>query len=258
MSTGYRRKHCGDFFAAGAEFQRALETLGDGAFKLYAWTCLHADRVSGRLVFERATLAQRLGRSRSALGRHLRELVQAGVCDLETAPNQHRGSVLAVRAAYWPYQQATDPLAPANSEADVTTYLETVRTTFLGPACVQADFGPADERLARDWHAAGVPLTSVRHAILLGCVRKSMSLLDRADGQPVRSLRYFEPVLREVQRERFPDSYWRHLEFNLARCEDDWRRQADPASGGARPNLGQAGAGADLLRGPQQQQGERG
>ncbi len=257
MSAGYRRKHRGDFFAAGAEFQRALETLGDGAFKLYAWTCLHADRVSGRLAFERAALAQRLGRSRSALGRHLRELVRAGVCDLETAPNQHRGSVLAVRAAYWPYQ-ATGSHAPASPEADVAAYLETVRAAFLGPACVQAAFGPADERLARDWHAAGVPLTTVRHAILLGCVRKSMSLLDRADGQPVRSLRYFEPVLREVQRDRFPDSYWRHLEFNLGRCEDYWQRQAEPASGRARPNLGQAGAGVECLQSPQQLRGENG
>ena len=51
----------------------------------------------------------------------------------------------------------------------------------------------------------GVSLETVRRAILLGSVRKSMSLLDQPDGEPVRS-------------ESFPRSYWQHLEFNLRRC----------------------------------------
>ena len=102
MRAGYRFKCRRDFFAAGTEFARALGILGDGAFKLFAHACLKADRASGRMVFERADLARRLGKSRSALGRHLRELVRAGVCELETASNQHGGSVLVLRAAYWP------------------------------------------------------------------------------------------------------------------------------------------------------------
>ena len=112
MSGACRRKSRGGFFAAGEEFQRALEALSDGAFKVYAWACLHAERPSGRLAFERGELARSLGKSRSALGRHLRELERAGVCELESAPNQHRGSVLAVRPAYWPYRGAATPPAP--------------------------------------------------------------------------------------------------------------------------------------------------
>ena len=104
MTAGYRLKRRRGFFAAGAEFARALGVLGDGAFKLFAHVCLEADRATGRLAFDRGELADRLGKSRSALGRHLRELVRAGVCELETAPNQHRHSVLAVRAEYWPYR----------------------------------------------------------------------------------------------------------------------------------------------------------
>ncbi len=167
MSARYRLKRRSGFFAAGVEFERALGELGDGAFKLYAHVCLQAERASGRLVFDRAALARRLGKSRNALGRHLRELVRAGVCDLETAPNQHRGSVLAVRDAYWPYRAAS--AAP-----------------------------------------------------------------------PVRSLAYFEPLLREVERERFPAAYWQHLEFNLRRCEDYWQHRPDHAPLGACPNLEQA------------------
>ena len=67
----------------------------------------------------------------------------------------------------------------------------------------------------------GVSLLTVQRAILLGSVRKSMSLLGREGGQPVRALQYFKPLLHEVQRERFPESYWQHLEHNLRRCEQN-------------------------------------
>ena len=63
-------------------------------------------------------------------------------------------------------------------------------------------------------------------------------MLGRPGGQPVRSLRCFEPLLRE--RERLPEAYWRHLEFHLGRCEAYWQRQPDAAPGPARPNLAQA------------------
>ena len=50
-----------------------------------------------------------------------------------------------------------------------------------------------------------------------------MSLIDRSEGQPIRSVAYFEPVLAEVRKEAFPSSHWQHLEFNLKRCERYWR-----------------------------------
>lgn len=224
MSGAYGRRSRGGFFAAGAEFERALGALGDGAFKVYAWACLHAERPSGRLRFERAELARSLGKSRSALGRHLRELESAGVCELESAPNQHRGSALTVRPAYWPYRAASPPAAAPTGHG--AAYVAAVRQAFLAPSCVQAAFGPEDARLAADWHAAGVPLECARRAILLGSTRKSLTLLGRPGGQPVRSLRYFEPLLREVERERFPEDYW--------------RRQPEAAPGAALPNLAPA------------------
>ena len=228
MSDGYRRKSAGGFFAAGEEFERALAVLGDGAFKVYAWACLQADRASGQLAFERAALARQLGKSRSALGRHLRELVRAGVCAVEPAPNQHRRSLLIVQAAYWPYA-AAGPRLPVPLASDPAAYVAAVRAVFLAPACVQADFGPDDEQLARAWHAAGVDLTAVRRAILLGSVRKQVSLLARAGGQPVRSLQYFEPLLREVQGAAWPAAYWQHLEHSLRGYERDGQKQADGA-----------------------------
>ena len=184
-------------------------------------------------------LIGRLGNSRSALGRDLCELVCADVCALETAPNQHRNSVLAVRAWYWPYR-GTEVAASAQLDPDSSACVEAVRRAFLGPICVQVAFGPVDERLAVGWHARGVPLATVRHAILLGCVRKSMELIDRPATQPVRRLHYFEPLPWEVQRESLPISYWRNLEFKIGRCKDYWHYHPEAAPGRAWSRMEQA------------------
>jgi hypothetical protein len=51
-------KHPSGFFAAGSEMRDALALLSDGAFKLYAYVCLHADRRTAQLRFRMAELAQ--------------------------------------------------------------------------------------------------------------------------------------------------------------------------------------------------------
>lgn len=51
------------------EFARRLDVLGDEAFQRFARVCLGADRATERLAFDRGELADRLGNSRSALGR---------------------------------------------------------------------------------------------------------------------------------------------------------------------------------------------
>ena len=222
-----RKRDSRSWFAAGAGLQRAMGELSDAAFKLFVHVCLHAERATGCLEFEREQLARELGKSRSTLGRCLRELAAKGVCELTAAANQHRRTRLRVNPEYWPYEVRAEPADPApgaGSSALEAAYVAAVRRMFCAPACVQGGFGPADARLAADWQRAGVSLEAVRRAILLGSVRKSMSLLDRPGGEPVRSLGYFAKLLEEVCRESFPDAYWEYLEFNLRRCE---RLEAD-------------------------------
>ena len=145
------------------------------------------------------------------------------MCELTAASNQHGRSRLRVSPAYWPYEVRAEPVCPepgtGSAALESAAYVAEVRRLFCAPACVQGGFGPADARLAAEWQRAGVSLEAVRRAILLGSVRKSMSLLDRPGGEPVRSLRYFASLLEEVRRESFPEAYWEHLEFNLRRCE---------------------------------------
>ena len=92
------------WFAAGPGFERAMGELSDAAFKVLAYVCLRAERASGCLEFEREGLSREVGKSRSTLGRCLRELAGKQVCELEPAPNQHRLSRLRVREEYWPYE----------------------------------------------------------------------------------------------------------------------------------------------------------
>ena len=230
-----------DWFAAGAGLERALGELSDAAFKVFVHVCLRAERASGCLEFERDGLARQLGKSRSTLGRCLRELAAKGVCEWEAAPNQYRRSRLRVCPEYWPYAaqapSSDHQAATPSASVDASAYVAEVRRLFRARDCVQGQFGPADERLAADWQRAGVSLATVQRAILLGSVRKSMSLLDRPDGEPVRSLRYFASLLEEVRTESFPASYWQHLEFNLRRCERIGEIRRAEAAGSACPDL---------------------
>lgn len=57
------------------------------------------------------------------------------------------------------------------------------------------------------WYRAGIPLETVRRALLFGCVRKSFPLIDRPEAQPISSLRYFEGPVEDVRGGSFPAAY---------------------------------------------------
>ncbi len=132
MKPSFRLKCLSGWFAAGPEFERALKLLSEGAFKLFAFVCLHADRPSGRLDFDRKELARCLGKSRSTLSRQLLELDHVGICKLATAPNQHHAPYLIVAEAYWLYCCEPQPvLLPA--DAALQAYVCQGRELFLLP-----------------------------------------------------------------------------------------------------------------------------
>ena len=250
----------GGWFAAGEGCERALRRLSDPAFKVFAYGCLRAERASGWLEFESSGLARELGRSRASLGRCLRELVSQGICELEAAPNQHRGSRLRVREEYWPYKGRTEAASrtAAGAAGEVGAYVERVREICSKPACVQAGFGPADERLAADWQRAGVSLETVRRAILLGSVRKLTSRIDRPGSEPVRSLRYFAGLVEEVRQERMSAGFWKHWEISLERCERYWRSRTEQVAGRACSDLARAAplGGGEIPSAVKQEQDE--
>lgn len=113
-------KHPTGWFAAGHEVTHALELLSDGAFKLYIYLCLHADRRTGQLCTEQGRLAKAVGKCRRSVVTCLDELQQRGVCSIHAAVNQHVGGQIEIRDAFWPYER----VRPSTSAEALPAFIE--------------------------------------------------------------------------------------------------------------------------------------
>ena len=73
-STLLKIKRGEGWFAADRSWQSASHKLSDGAFKLFVYVSLAAERSTGRFVFRQGELAKALNKSRRSIGKYLREL----------------------------------------------------------------------------------------------------------------------------------------------------------------------------------------
>lgn len=221
-------KHPTGFFAAGAELESALQVLSDGAFKIFVYVCLHADRRTAQLRFRMAELAQATGHSTRSLTSYLEEIRRSEVALVYRAANQHELGRIEIRDSFWPYHK---PAAASAEDPEQRLYISRVRGLFLEPACVRAVFSSADEKLAGDWHRAGVPLDQIERAILMGCARKYVALCNHPGAAtPISSLQYFAGPLEEIAAMEMPLNYWRYLAARVRKMETQWRAQANLAS----------------------------
>ena len=67
-----------------------------------------------------------------------------------------------------------------------------------------------------------IPIEDVEHAVLLGCARKYVALINRQRGELIASFSYFANVIEEVRELKMPAEYWRHLQLRVARLEQQW------------------------------------
>jgi hypothetical protein len=208
------------WFAAGREFAQALTLLSDSAFKLYVYACLRADRYSGCLRATVDELAQEMTRAPTAVAMNLDELEAGAVCYVV----RDEGSMfmLEIRDRFWPYQRQQTGISGPEAE-----FVQRVRSLFLAPACVQASFSAADEKIAAGLHRKGVSLEQITRAILLGCARKYVAMLNAGVRTPITSLQYFSDIVEEVRESAIPESYWEPLGMKVTRMEQQWQ-QANP------------------------------
>jgi hypothetical protein len=211
------------WFAAGREFARALTLLSDGAFKLYVYACLRADRHTGCLRATVDELARAMTRAPTEIAMNLDELEARAVCGV--VRNGGSQLVLEIRDRFWPYQKQRKPGCAPEPEAE---FVRKVRALFLASVCVQAGFSAADEKIAAGLHRRGVSLQQVTRAILLGCARKYVSMINAGSRTPITSLQYFADVVEEVRESEIPESYWEPLRAKVARMEQQWQK-AHPA-----------------------------
>lgn len=126
---------------------------------------------------------------------------------------------LKIRDRFWPYQrQQTSERTPGPE----TVFVERVCGLFLAPACVHASFSAADEKLALDMYRRGVSIEQIARAILLGCARKYVTMLNAGTRTPITSLQYFADIVEEVNESAIPESYWEPLRSKMARMEQQW------------------------------------
>ena len=204
-------KRASGWFAAGAEMLQAATLLSDGAFKLFVWICLHAERNSGRLHCGLTDLARALRKTEDDIRVSLNELCQGGFCQFTTG-------LVEVQDRYWPYQHIACPAVSDHSE----TYIATVRRLFLSHACVQSTFSAADERLASEWRRRSISFECVERAIHLGIARKYMALINHGTGTLITTLHYFEHLIDEVEQADVSPEYWRHVAARCAQFERRW------------------------------------
>lgn len=220
-------KHPSGFFAAGCEMTDALTLLSDGAFKIYVYVCLRADRHTAQLRFRMAELARATGHSTRSLTTYLEELRRSEVAVVYRAANQHELGRVEISDRFWPYVKAA---ATSHLDPEQALYVARVRGFFLKPACVRSVFSAADENLAVEWYRTGVPLDQVRHAILMGCTRKYVALFNHPGGSPITCLQYFAGIVQEVAKLEISPDYWRHLTARIRKLESQWRAPANFAA----------------------------
>jgi hypothetical protein len=133
--------------------------------------------------------------------------------------------MLEIRDSFWPYQRQQPP---GRSGAEVE-FVQKIRELFMAPACVEASFSAADEKLAMEIYRRGISMEQITRAILLGCARKYVSMLNAGSRTPIASLQYFADIVEEVERSAIPESYWEPLRVKVARMEQKWL-QAHPAT----------------------------
>jgi hypothetical protein len=162
--------------------------LSDGAFKLFVWLCLHAERDCGSLRVAARDLASPIHKTEDDIRTCLEELTHAGVCRCGPA------NLIVICDSFWPYTRTRVSFCPQEAEV----YIAEVRRIFLSQQCVYSAFTPADTRIAADWRRSGIPFECVERAILLGCLRKYVTLINHGSRTPITTLAYFRSLIDEI------------------------------------------------------------
>ena len=212
-----RLKQTTGWFAAGDAFRKALALLSDGAFRLFVYLCLGADRRTGRLLATHRELAVALGKSKRAIGTYVAELEAEGICLVQSGKNQFAGTIFEISDCFWPYHRIANTEPPEQE-----TYIDAVRDCFLGLGCGSGRFGAAEIATARNLQRRGIPLAVVEDAMFLGASRKYMSWFEGNAREPIQSLAYFKDVIAEVQDKPFPPGYSAYLRKKVREFAAAW------------------------------------
>jgi hypothetical protein len=214
-----RLKKTANWFAAGEGFLKAMEILTDGTFKLFVFLCLKADRHSATLRTSSDQLAHALRKPHGAIQSCLTEIVAKKVCSIIS----NDPLVFRIEDEFWPYDNGSSH-TPVGLRTD---YVAAVRQLFLDLSCTTGRFGASEEAQTKSLEKRGVPLDTLRDAMMVGACRKYVSWLNNGYSEPISSITYFESVVGELLRSPLPAGYREYLPMELKRLTKHWSRSVD-------------------------------
>jgi hypothetical protein len=214
------------WFAAGAEVQKAMTLLSDGAFKLFVYLCLNARRDTATLEGSLTQLAKNNKKGQHTLRLYLREMEASGVCRFRFTHSPAGNGFVEITEEFWPYQRSASK--PAST--DSSEFVAAIRKMLQARACIKTLGSAADEILAREWFDRGISLELIEYVILIGSIRKYVSWRDNQTRTMIGSLKYFQPVLEEVQGMKADSEYWTYLRYRLTRMENEWKHHREESA----------------------------
>lgn len=220
-------KHPSGWFAAGREVSRALSLLSDGAFRLFIYLCLNADRRTGQMRITHGDLAKAVGRSHRSII-IMEELQRQQICRVQSATNQHASGHIEICDAFWPYEKARKEEATQ----DRASYVAQIQRLMGSRRCVASSFAPADEKLANALFQRGISIQQVERGFLLGCTRKYVTLLNGNSKELIVSFNYFQNVIEEAGELQMSEDYWRYLQLRIHQMERQWLEQTQASGKG--------------------------
>ncbi len=103
---------------------------------------------------------------------------------------------------------------------DQSTYVEKVLNLYLGLPQTPTHGSGDDQLVAHDLFRRQVSLEIIEAAFLLGSARRLFRDTALPPLQPIRSLRYFLPIIAEVSDSPLSSDYLRYLRRKLAPLMD--------------------------------------
>jgi hypothetical protein len=215
-----RLKKPNGWFPAGEGFLQAMTQLSGGAFKLFVFLCLNADRQTAAYTVSQRSLASAIGKSKPATEEYLAELKTRGFCTVHPSRIPYVGTSFRINEKYWPYQSANNGAVEEDSDG----YVNAVRDLFLGLGCTSGRFGPPEVGQTRNLEKRGITLQELEDAMIVGACRKYVSWLSNGPSDPIASLHYFESLIDEVRERPFPPGYRDYLRMEVEKLAAQWER----------------------------------
>jgi len=225
-----RLKKATGWFPADESLLEAMRLVSAGAFRLFVFLCLKADRHTGTYSAGCRPLALATATSKNSLRKYVVELETSGLCSITPTGGPRSGTTFRINPEFWPYQSVEDDSNGAHPDV----YVAAVRKRFLALGCTTGRFGPSEERQARELEGRGVRLQVLEDAMLVGACRKYVSWLNNGSSAPIASLRYFEPLIEEVQERPFAADYRDYLRTEVKKLAGLWSQSTVKCTGDLR------------------------